>query len=213
MSLFADISPWRLMTLPFLECLVLVGIHSYLGIHVLKRRVIFVDLALAQIAAFGATFGYLLGIGVPEARARVAAELEAITTVVHDVDGPLARQSAAEVPAVPRAAALVPVHAPAARFILGKKPVATGARGGRRPQPGDQVEILRPPTIGVTDDAPVGAVLDAPRFGAERVPDREATAIGLDSAVTGGNVTAENIPGRGARFTLRIPQRSSEAAA
>jgi zinc/manganese transport system permease protein len=46
-------SPWQLMALPFLECLVLVGIHSYLGIHVIKRKVIFVDLALAQIAALG----------------------------------------------------------------------------------------------------------------------------------------------------------------
>jgi len=49
----------ELMTLPFLECLVLVGIHSYLGIHVLKRQVIFVDLAFAQIAALGTTVAYL----------------------------------------------------------------------------------------------------------------------------------------------------------
>jgi len=46
----------------FAECLVLVGIHSYLGIHVIKRKVIFVDLALAQIAALGSTFAFLFGI-------------------------------------------------------------------------------------------------------------------------------------------------------
>jgi len=46
----------------FFECLVLVGIHSYLGIHVIKRKVIFVDLALAQIAALGTTVGFLFGI-------------------------------------------------------------------------------------------------------------------------------------------------------
>lgn len=46
----------------FAECLVLVGIHSYLGIHVIKRKVIFVDLALAQIAALGTTFAFLFGI-------------------------------------------------------------------------------------------------------------------------------------------------------
>lgn len=46
----------------FVECLVLVGIHSYLGIHVIKRKVIFVDLALAQIAALGSTFAFLFGI-------------------------------------------------------------------------------------------------------------------------------------------------------
>jgi zinc/manganese transport system permease protein len=46
----------------FFECLILVGIHSYLGIHVIKRKVIFVDLALAQVAALGTTVGFLFGI-------------------------------------------------------------------------------------------------------------------------------------------------------
>ena len=54
-----------LMAAPFAECLILVAIHTYLGIHVLKRRVIFVDLALAQIAALGTTVGFLFGI-MPE---------------------------------------------------------------------------------------------------------------------------------------------------
>lgn len=39
----------------FIACVVLLGIHVYLGIHVITRGVIFVDLALAQIAALGAT--------------------------------------------------------------------------------------------------------------------------------------------------------------
>ncbi len=55
-------SPWTLMALPFLECLVLVGIHSYLGIHVIKRKVIFVDLALAQIAALGTIVALFVGL-------------------------------------------------------------------------------------------------------------------------------------------------------
>jgi zinc/manganese transport system permease protein len=46
---------------PFVACLVLTGIHTYLGLHVVSRGVIFVDLALAQIAAMGATFAFLLG--------------------------------------------------------------------------------------------------------------------------------------------------------
>ncbi len=46
----------------FFECLILVGIHSYLGIHVIRRQVIFVDLALAQIAALGTTVAFLFGI-------------------------------------------------------------------------------------------------------------------------------------------------------
>ncbi|HKB08085.1 MAG TPA: iron chelate uptake ABC transporter family permease subunit [Candidatus Polarisedimenticolia bacterium] len=47
--------------LPFLACLILTGIHVYLGIHVISRKVIFVDIALAQIAALGATVAFLLG--------------------------------------------------------------------------------------------------------------------------------------------------------
>ncbi|MBN1656442.1 MAG: metal ABC transporter permease [Deltaproteobacteria bacterium] len=46
----------------FAECLVLVGIHSYLGLHVIRRKVIFVDLALAQVAALGTTIGFLFGM-------------------------------------------------------------------------------------------------------------------------------------------------------
>ncbi len=53
---------WDIMAPAFFECLVLVGIHSYLGLHVLRRKVIFVDLALAQIAALGTTVGFLFGI-------------------------------------------------------------------------------------------------------------------------------------------------------
>jgi zinc/manganese transport system permease protein len=39
--------------LPFAACLVMLGLLSYIGIHVLKREVIFIDIALAQIAAVG----------------------------------------------------------------------------------------------------------------------------------------------------------------
>jgi zinc/manganese transport system permease protein len=49
------------MAFPFLACLILTGIHVYLGIHVLSRKVIFVDLALAQVAALGSVWGVLLG--------------------------------------------------------------------------------------------------------------------------------------------------------
>ncbi len=50
-----------LLWAPFLMCLVLTGIHAYLGVHVLAREVIFVDIALAQIAALGATAAFLVG--------------------------------------------------------------------------------------------------------------------------------------------------------
>jgi zinc/manganese transport system permease protein len=57
-----ELSIWDIMAPAFFECLILVGIHSYLGLHVLRRKVIFVDLALAQIAALGTTVGFLFGI-------------------------------------------------------------------------------------------------------------------------------------------------------
>src|SRR3972149_5981992 len=49
------------MIVPLLACLVLSGILIYLGLHVIARKVIFVDLALAQIAALGATYALTLG--------------------------------------------------------------------------------------------------------------------------------------------------------
>lgn len=50
-----------MMGWPAAACLVLVTIHAYLGMHVLARGVIFVDLALAQIAALGSTIALLMG--------------------------------------------------------------------------------------------------------------------------------------------------------
>ncbi|HEU4402040.1 MAG TPA: iron chelate uptake ABC transporter family permease subunit [Candidatus Polarisedimenticolia bacterium] len=52
---------FQVLLLPFLACLIVTGIHVYLGIHVISRKVIFVDIALAQIAAVGATVAFLLG--------------------------------------------------------------------------------------------------------------------------------------------------------
>jgi zinc/manganese transport system permease protein len=52
---------WRWMLAPLLACLILSITHVYLGIHVVARKVIFVDLALAQIAALGATYATTLG--------------------------------------------------------------------------------------------------------------------------------------------------------
>jgi zinc/manganese transport system permease protein len=45
---------------PFVASLILTGIHAYLGVHVVERGVIFVDLSLAQIAALGATIALLM---------------------------------------------------------------------------------------------------------------------------------------------------------
>jgi len=47
---------------PFIASLILTGIHAYLGVHVVERGVIFVDLSLAQIAALGTTIAVLGGL-------------------------------------------------------------------------------------------------------------------------------------------------------
>lgn len=51
--------PWWFW--PFAATLVLISTHTYLGLHVIQRKVIFVDLALAQIAALGSTVAFLFG--------------------------------------------------------------------------------------------------------------------------------------------------------
>ena len=55
MSIFQILLP------AFVASLILTGIHAYLGVHVVERGVIFVDLSLAQIAALGTTVAYLAG--------------------------------------------------------------------------------------------------------------------------------------------------------
>ena len=52
---------FEIMKWPFLACLLLPGILVYFGLHIVKREIIFVDLALAQVAAFGICVAILLG--------------------------------------------------------------------------------------------------------------------------------------------------------
>ena len=61
----------QFLAAPFAASLILTGIHAYLGVHVVERGVIFVDLSLAQIAALGATIAVLLPLsgGDPHAPA------------------------------------------------------------------------------------------------------------------------------------------------
>ena len=52
----------QFLAAPFAASLILTGIHAYLGVHVVERGVIFVDLSLAQFAALGATIALLLPV-------------------------------------------------------------------------------------------------------------------------------------------------------
>ncbi len=57
----------QFMLAPFVACMVLVAIHSYLGLHVIAREVIFVDLSLAQMAGLGSVVALLYGVA-PDSR-------------------------------------------------------------------------------------------------------------------------------------------------
>jgi zinc/manganese transport system permease protein len=52
---------WEVMKWPLAACLILPPLLVYLGLHVVKREVIFVDLALAQLATLGTCVGLILG--------------------------------------------------------------------------------------------------------------------------------------------------------
>ena len=52
----------QFMFAPFVACMILVAIHSYLGLHVIAREVIFVDLSLAQMAGLGSVVALLYGV-------------------------------------------------------------------------------------------------------------------------------------------------------
>lgn len=51
----------QFLAAPIIACVILAGILSYFGNHILTRGIIFIDIALAQIAALGSMIGLLLG--------------------------------------------------------------------------------------------------------------------------------------------------------
>jgi len=54
----------QFMAAPLVACALLAGIHGYLGIHVVRRGVIFVDISLAQMAALGAAVGIIFNLEI-----------------------------------------------------------------------------------------------------------------------------------------------------
>jgi zinc/manganese transport system permease protein len=56
------VSGLELMLPPFVACMILVAMLSYLGLHVIAREVIFVDLSLAQMAALGSLSALLFHV-------------------------------------------------------------------------------------------------------------------------------------------------------
>ena len=67
------------MLAPFVVCMLLIGMNVYFGIHVIKREIIFIDIALAQIAALGGTFATILQVNHHEAHAGHAHDEHGLT--------------------------------------------------------------------------------------------------------------------------------------
>ncbi|HEY3066977.1 MAG TPA: metal ABC transporter permease [Methylomirabilota bacterium] len=134
----------ELLALPFVACAVLAGIHAYFGLHVLGRGVIFVDLALAQVAALGMTAALLAGHG-PQSDAAYYYAL-AFTALAAGVFA-LARrpESPAGAHAVPQEALIGIVYAAAAALTV--------LALDRVPQGGEQIkQLLVGGLLGVTAD-------------------------------------------------------------
>ena len=56
---------------PIVACIILAGILSYYGNHILSRGIIFIDIAVAQIAALGTMIGILLGFAESSVNAQL----------------------------------------------------------------------------------------------------------------------------------------------
>jgi len=134
----------QIMKWPFLACLLLPGLLVYLGIHVVRREIIFVDLALAQVAALGSCVALLLG-HEPHALAAYAWSLG--FTIAGATVFTLTRTRDHRVPQEALIGIVYVVAAAAAVLLLSRSP--HGNEELRRTLVGD-VLLVRPAEIGRT---------------------------------------------------------------
>jgi len=73
---------WQILLPAFALGALMVFTHTYLGLHVLARGIIFVDLALAQVAALGISVAFLLGEDAHGTRAQLYAFAATLTAAV-----------------------------------------------------------------------------------------------------------------------------------
>jgi zinc/manganese transport system permease protein len=135
------------MLLPFLACLVLSINHVYLGIHVLARKVIFVDLALAQIAALGATYALILGYDPAEDALKISAFSLAFTFVGAGAFA-IARMRKEKVPQEAFIGIIYAAASAAAILILSKS--ATGGEELKHMLVGDVLLVSRKAVLEMT---------------------------------------------------------------
>ena len=93
-----DTTVLNFLAAPFVASLVIAGIHAYLGVHVVERGVIFVDLSLAQIAAFGAAISLLLPFAGVDPHAPTVYWISLIFTLIGAVLFSMIRSRRARIP-------------------------------------------------------------------------------------------------------------------
>ncbi|OGV61913.1 MAG: hypothetical protein A2283_18510 [Lentisphaerae bacterium RIFOXYA12_FULL_48_11] len=104
--------------LPLLACVLLCLILGYLGLHVLKREVIFIDIAVAQIAALGALMAHIF-IGVaPDSIPALLSGMGA--TLFAAFFFALTRNKASQIPIEAVIGITYALSASAALFLIGK---------------------------------------------------------------------------------------------
>lgn len=138
-----DLLELKWMLIPFLACLVISLKHVYLGIHVISRKVIFVDLALAQIAAVGATYATTLGYD-PHTDSLQVALFSLAFTFVGAVAFSLARMKKEKVPQEAFIGIIYAAASALAILILSKS--ATGGEELKHMLVGD-ILLVSPQTV------------------------------------------------------------------
>ena len=106
--------------LPFLACLVMLAILGYIGIHVLKREIIFVDIALAQIAAVGAIAAHV--IFHLHGHSLYAHALAMASTIIAAAFFAIVRRRVVQIPLEAVIGVSYAVSAAAALFLVGVAP-------------------------------------------------------------------------------------------
>jgi zinc/manganese transport system permease protein len=87
-----------LLVWPFVATVVIVAIHAYLGLHVVEREVIFVDLSLAQMAALGIAMATLPVLGAHEPQSLFSYALAFVFAVLGAAIFALTRSESRRIP-------------------------------------------------------------------------------------------------------------------
>lgn len=111
-----------LLIWPFLATVVIVAIHAYLGMHVVEREVIFVDLSLAQMAALGTAVATLPVFGAHEPQSLLAYALAFAFAVLGAAIFALTRSDSRRIPHEAIIGIVYAVSAAAAVLVLNSSP-------------------------------------------------------------------------------------------